>query len=359
MSGELLGRWIAAEYYPDVKTEELSDEQKSTISALSTLAAGLMGGLSGGSCTDAVAGAQAGKNAVENNYLSSTEARQLDKELSDCKASGNDCKSVVEKYIEISNKNSKELVDACSGGGIACVTWEELLQGATNVANDANASQFRLDEKLKDPEAAALVNYLNGTDLKFLQENITSGDRLLSVITDPTSWPVLVMGGKAIITNTVTNGKELLIAAGASVAGSAAIQYGVHGEVKLSDVIGAGVIGAITAGKGYNPTVTWNAAGGYYQAELKGDDPFLGALLSKAGAATGYAAGNILKVPADKIFNPVSKQYEWIPTGVWTITKPAPQNSLPSILGNTGNAAASGAFTEGMNEALKNNEVQQ
>ncbi|VDZ69819.1 filamentous hemagglutinin family outer membrane protein [Klebsiella aerogenes] len=45
VSGELLGRWIAAEYYPDVKTEELSDEQKSTISALSTLAAGLMGGL--------------------------------------------------------------------------------------------------------------------------------------------------------------------------------------------------------------------------------------------------------------------------------------------------------------------------
>ena len=129
--------------------------------------------------------------------------------------------------------------------------------------------------------------------------------------------------------------------------------------MKLSDVIGAGVIGAITAGKGYNPTVTWNAAGGYYQAELKGDDPFLGALLSKVGAATGYAAGNILKVPADKIFNPVSKQYEWIPTGVWTITKPAPQNSLPSILGNTGNAAASGAFTEGMNEVLKNNEVQQ
>ncbi|HBW2146582.1 hypothetical protein B6I61_19300 [Klebsiella pneumoniae] len=45
VSGELLGRWIAAEYYPGVKTEELSDEQKSTISALSTLAAGLMGGL--------------------------------------------------------------------------------------------------------------------------------------------------------------------------------------------------------------------------------------------------------------------------------------------------------------------------
>ena len=76
VSGELLGRWIAAEYYPDVKTEELSDEQKSTISALSTLAAGLMGGLSGGSSADAVAGAQAGKNAVENNLMGGNEWSQ-------------------------------------------------------------------------------------------------------------------------------------------------------------------------------------------------------------------------------------------------------------------------------------------
>ncbi|HIC8823248.1 TPA: hemagglutinin repeat-containing protein [Klebsiella aerogenes] len=76
VSGELLGRWIAAEYYPGVKTEELSDEQKSTISALSTLAAGLMGGLSGGSSADAVAGAQAGKNAVENNLMGGNEWSQ-------------------------------------------------------------------------------------------------------------------------------------------------------------------------------------------------------------------------------------------------------------------------------------------
>ncbi|WP_162878543.1 VENN motif pre-toxin domain-containing protein, partial [Klebsiella pneumoniae] len=59
--------------------EELSDEQKSTISALSTLAAGLMGGLSGGSSADAVAGAQAGKNAVENNLLGGSEWLQTEK----------------------------------------------------------------------------------------------------------------------------------------------------------------------------------------------------------------------------------------------------------------------------------------
>ncbi len=72
-----------------------------------------------------MAGAQAGKNAVENNFLSSKEARQLDKEMQDCKASGGDCNKVVEKYIDISNKNSKELQEACSGGGVACVTWQD------------------------------------------------------------------------------------------------------------------------------------------------------------------------------------------------------------------------------------------
>ncbi|MCX8957730.1 hypothetical protein EHW65_10730 [Erwinia psidii] len=321
---------------------ELSETEKQTVSALATLAAGLAGGLAGDSAADVVAGAQAGKTTVESNYLSSKEARQLDKEMQDCKASGGDCGKVAEKYIEISNKNSKELVEACTGGGVACVTWQELIQGATNVANDAHPSQIRLDEKLKDPSAAALVNYLNGTDLKFLEDNITTGDRVLSVISDPTSWPVAIMSGKAIITNAVNNTKEQLIAVGVSTGLGAGIQYGTTGEVKLSDVIGMGVISAVTAGKGYNPTVTWNAAGGYYQAEISGDDPFMAALVSKAGASAGYAVGNVIKVPMDKVLNPVSKQYEWVPTGVWTITRPAPQTSVPSIMGNLGDTFVSG-----------------
>ncbi|WP_330993829.1 VENN motif pre-toxin domain-containing protein, partial [Pluralibacter gergoviae] len=49
--------------------DKLTEEQKQTISALGTLAAGLAGGLTGGSTADAVAVAQAGKNAVENNAL--------------------------------------------------------------------------------------------------------------------------------------------------------------------------------------------------------------------------------------------------------------------------------------------------
>ena len=305
------------------------------------LAAGLAGGLTGDSTADTVAAAQAGKTTVENNYLSSKEARQLDKEMQACKASGGDCGKMAEKYIDISNKNSQELVEACTGGGVACVSWQELIQGATNVANDAHPSQIRLDEKLKDPSAATLVNYLNGTDLQFLQDNITTGDRIMDVVMDPISWPVAIMGGKAIISNVVNNTNEQLIAVGVAGTASAGIQYGTTGEVKLSDVIGSVIVGGVTAGKGYNPTMAWNAAGGYYQAEISGDDPFMAALMSKAGASAGYITGNIIKVPMDKVFNPVSKQYEWVPTGVWTITKPASQHPLPSIVGNMGDSAAS------------------
>jgi filamentous hemagglutinin len=338
--GEGMGM-IAKSYYGK-PVSELSETEKQTVSALATLAAGLAGGLAGGSSTDVIAGAQAGKTTVENNYLHEEESRQFDKEMQDCKRSGGDCQRVVEKYIDISNKNSKELKDACTGGGVTCVTWEELIQADTNVALDADRHQVRLSEKLKDPDAAAIVKYLNGSDLKFLKDNITTGDRVMDVVLTPTSWPVALMGGKAIITNAVNNTKEQLIAVGVGTAAGAGIQYGSTGEVKLSDVIGSGVIGAITAGKGYNPTMAWNAAGGYYQAEISGDDPFLAALMSKAGASAGYATGNVIKVPMDKILNPVSKQYEWVPTGVWTITKPASQHPLPSIVGNMGDSVASG-----------------
>ena len=68
-SGAVMGEYIAQQLYPGVERKALTEEQRQTISALGTLAAGLAGGLTGDSTADAVAGAQAGKNAVENNSL--------------------------------------------------------------------------------------------------------------------------------------------------------------------------------------------------------------------------------------------------------------------------------------------------
>jgi len=68
-SGAVMGEYIAQQLYPGVKRSDLSEEQRQTISALGTLAAGLAGGVAGDSTADVVAGAQGGKNALENNNL--------------------------------------------------------------------------------------------------------------------------------------------------------------------------------------------------------------------------------------------------------------------------------------------------
>ncbi|MDK2632979.1 hemagglutinin repeat-containing protein [Pantoea stewartii subsp. indologenes] len=79
-SGAALGEFIAQEMYPGIARTDLSEEQKQTISALGTLAAGLAGGLANGSASGAIAGAQAGKNALENNALGNDDDDELQRE---------------------------------------------------------------------------------------------------------------------------------------------------------------------------------------------------------------------------------------------------------------------------------------
>ncbi|AGL81970.1 hemagglutinin repeat-containing protein [Pseudomonas protegens] len=67
--GELTARLITQQLYGTSDTSSLSEEQKQTVAALSTLAAGLAGGIAKGDSAGAIAGAGAGKNAVENNHL--------------------------------------------------------------------------------------------------------------------------------------------------------------------------------------------------------------------------------------------------------------------------------------------------
>ncbi|MDC9589540.1 hemagglutinin repeat-containing protein [Xenorhabdus sp. XENO-10] len=353
-NGELAASAIAGVLYAGKTMDELSPDEQEKVSNLSTIAGGLAAGLATDSTAGGISGAQTAKNAIENNFLHEDESRRFDKELAECKAKGGDCGAVIQKYLDISNKNSAELEEKCKGGGITCVTYEEIIQANTNVALDEGSLQIRLSEKLKDPDAIKIVQYLNGKDLQFLKDNITTSNRVAAVALDPTSWPVMVFGAKAMIQG--AKGKEQLLAAGVTSSVNAAIQYGTTGEVKLSDVIGAGVVGAITAGKSYNPTVTWNAVGGYYTAEIKGDDPFLNAIISKGGASAGYAVGNVIKVPMEKVLNPISKQLEWEPIGIWTITRPVKQSSVPSIAGNVGDSVTSSIFNDSMGQAIKDKE---
>ena len=64
-----MGEAIKNALYGDAPVSQMSEQQKQTLVALGTVAAGLAGGITGDSAGSAVAGAQAGKNAVENNAL--------------------------------------------------------------------------------------------------------------------------------------------------------------------------------------------------------------------------------------------------------------------------------------------------
>lgn len=109
-----MGEYIAQQMYPGVDRKDLTEEQRQTISALGTLAAGLAGGIAGNSTADAVAGAQAGKNAVENNSLGVAQNKSRAQEMTQCQGSVACESSVIDKYKKI-NAEQHESVVGCKG----------------------------------------------------------------------------------------------------------------------------------------------------------------------------------------------------------------------------------------------------
>ncbi|WP_342755004.1 hemagglutinin repeat-containing protein [Pantoea sp. MBD-2R] len=103
-SGAVMGEYIAQQMYRGVDRKDLTEDQKQTISALGTLAAGLAGGVVGDSTADAVAGAQAGKNAVENNALS---------DLTDALAAGKTPQKQAQERVDEQNERYK--AENCAG----------------------------------------------------------------------------------------------------------------------------------------------------------------------------------------------------------------------------------------------------
>jgi len=77
-AGAGIGEYIAKQLYPNKPVDQLTESEKQTISALSTLAGGLAGGLAAGGLNNAIAAAGTAKNAVENNHLNPIEDASLE-----------------------------------------------------------------------------------------------------------------------------------------------------------------------------------------------------------------------------------------------------------------------------------------
>ncbi|WP_024912763.1 hemagglutinin repeat-containing protein [Chania multitudinisentens] len=125
--GELAARYLAGQLYgadTDEKIAKLSEEQKQNISALSTLVAGLAGGVIGDSSANALVGAQAGKNAVENNFLSVQEKTELELAKQKLQNSNDPAEreQAQQKINELREKDiasDKKVIEACGNGAAA------------------------------------------------------------------------------------------------------------------------------------------------------------------------------------------------------------------------------------------------
>ncbi|HCQ8909119.1 TPA: hemagglutinin repeat-containing protein, partial [Escherichia coli] len=122
-SGELAARYIIDNYYGG-RTDNLSEQERQQISMLATIASGIAGGLAGNSTSAAGTGAQAGRNSVENNYLSVSEKTELEIAKQTLKNSKDPAEreKAQQKYDALLEKDissDKAVIAACSNGQAA------------------------------------------------------------------------------------------------------------------------------------------------------------------------------------------------------------------------------------------------
>ncbi|MES4611335.1 hemagglutinin repeat-containing protein [Ewingella sp. CoE-038-23] len=240
-SGAAIGEFIAQEMYPGVKRADLSEEQRQTISSLSTLAAGLAGGLTGDSSANVVAGAQAGKNSAENNNLS--------------------------------------LPSGMVDYGQAATSW----------------NQYAVDNNLSPEQTQAGLDRLAKGDLP-------EGANIAKVVVDGYVDGVMIAGAW-YLGPAASIGKVVASSAISEIANGSYQWYDLSqsgNENKSWDYWGsvsAGITGALAPGRG-----VWQNAGIAAGGTLFTDGPDKGAL---AGTGAGWAFGAIVGVVAPPILNPV------------------------------------------------------
>ncbi|HFJ8954395.1 TPA: VENN motif pre-toxin domain-containing protein [Serratia liquefaciens] len=208
--GELAARVVVEIRFPGRDINSLSEGEKQEVSALSQLAAGLAGGIASDSTAGAVAASQAGKNAVENNFLSAKDVLNLHKELEAADKTGADKPDIYEKYAEVSKKNREEAVaEGCSGNPF-CANGALSEAGAgSDIAN--SLKRLPVFSNLSSDDLAQLDRFV-------LAENEDSARAIYQAMPD--------------YVKVALNGKEAVeaIGLGAAVGGKALAALGVIGK---------------------------------------------------------------------------------------------------------------------------------
>ncbi|MBG3039665.1 VENN motif pre-toxin domain-containing protein, partial [Proteus mirabilis] len=108
--GELSAHVTLNTLFPGKKVSGLTESEKQQVSALSQLASGLAGGLTTGDMAGVITGSQAGKNAIENNFLTKKDIEKADQKYVACNEDKECRLDIVRKTNELSQRQDNELL---------------------------------------------------------------------------------------------------------------------------------------------------------------------------------------------------------------------------------------------------------
>ncbi|EJD6509954.1 VENN motif pre-toxin domain-containing protein, partial [Providencia rettgeri] len=211
MTGEAMGM-LSVELYGKT-VGELTEDEKATVSAFASLAAGIAGGLVGGDTSSAGNAAEAGKTTVENNSLSGDQLRESYKESA--KWWKDQTRETFGEGTTSTAINSVigALEDA---GDLAIAGGDYVLDGAAAVTACATASNY-CQKALNDLEgkhqgaldvATSLINGDSWNAIQDLAKRAGEGDQLAAEQLGAAMAGIFIPG-KKVPTPVVTTGKLL------------------------------------------------------------------------------------------------------------------------------------------------------
>ncbi|WP_211286028.1 hemagglutinin repeat-containing protein [Xenorhabdus innexi] len=350
-TGELMAPIIAEQLYGAKTPEELDrldEEQRQTISALSTLAGGLSAGLASDSTAGGITGAQTAKNAVENNYL---KAKQITSWLD--KFNSTSTEEEKTRLIEVATKAD---IDQQNKAIETRVTKEYLVQQQEELIKLAQSPDCSADcISMAEYSLKQLSPIIDKYEILQKGNNVPRAVVATTAIAAPWASKTIapLVGGAGRTTAYLLGdgtGKMMLTTGTIGASANAGVQYWFTGEMNPVDVGFAFVTGAVTAYTGLWGTVGWNAGMGGAASAVKGDDPFAigtNAITAGSGAALGYGAGKVLSYGTnqyglwrtggwDPKYNP--KLQGGAVKGLYGLSKDMKPSIVPGITGNIGSA---------------------
>ncbi len=175
---------------------ELNPDEKMVVLNLVTAIGAVGGGVASGDTSGMVSAGKAAKVEVENNSLSADQSLTFDKELSDCRKSGGDCQSVVDKWKQISDKQSAETEQKLKDNPLEVqVVDKESAQGGYDMAERPGWLAGIGADVMSSEEAKAYVQQWNGQDLAKIDQNSPEWTKYAVFVSDPENQAALASLG--------------------------------------------------------------------------------------------------------------------------------------------------------------------